>query len=93
MTAPVGAVAGAVYVVVAPVAGLTPPPPLTDQETVGWVARAVPNWSCTVPANGCVAFKASVAVGGETAMLVGVAFTTTEAALVVLRPPASLIVT
>ena len=51
---------------------LIDPPPLTVQVKVGWLDRVVPNWSRAEAENCWVAEVVTVALAGETAMLVSV---------------------
>jgi hypothetical protein len=48
------------------------PPPVTVQVNVGWVGKAVANWSRAVAPNCCVARGATEVLAGDTTMLVRV---------------------
>ena len=62
------------------------PPAFTVQLKVGWVTRLVPNWSRAVAVNCWVAPVLTVALAGETTMLVNVWLTFTVTELVAVKP-------
>ena len=62
-------VLGAVY---RPELLIVPRPEANDHVNAGCVVRAFPNWSLAEAENCCVAPSATLALAGETAMLVGV---------------------
>jgi hypothetical protein len=73
--------------------GLIVPPPVTVHANPGWVANAVPNWSLALAVNCWVAPLPTLALAGDTAMLVAVWVTVILTLLVTVPFAWSLIVT
>jgi hypothetical protein len=69
----------------------TEPHPTFDQVTV--VDIAPPNWSAPLAVNCCVSWDDNVTLAGDTPIEVNVWLTVTLTLLVVLSPPASVMVT